>query len=75
MTTLITYSNSYRGTPDTVSGRMVAKLYHRDGFYNHPAGYVPDNFCELKYKKLIKVVYTQYVIIGIRVKWLGIRVK
>ena len=55
---MITYSNSYRGTPDTVSGRMVAKLYHRDGFYNYPAGYVPENFCQLKHKKLIKVVYT-----------------
>ena len=54
---IITYSNSYRGMPDTVSGRIVAKLHHRDG-YLQSSSRILDNFSELKHKKLIKVVYT-----------------
>ena len=49
--------NIHRGTPDTVPGQMVAKLYHRDG-YLQSSSRTLDNFCELEHKKLIKVVYT-----------------
>ena len=42
-TTLITYSNNYRGTPDTVSGRIVAKLHNRDG-YLQSSSRILDNF-------------------------------
>ena len=43
--------------PDTVSDRIVAKLYHWD-IYLQSSSRILDNFCELKHKKLIKVVYT-----------------